>query len=269
MVGSRSHRLSLVALSLSLAACSTSWSSVAKSPGGPEIVQISLPLSNAFLVKSKPPALIDVGSEGDIDPLEKALSASGTRLTDVGLVIATHGHADHVGNMAAVRKRTRATLLLGEGDVEMARVGHNDELHPMNFTACFLQLVLPQSYPGFTADEVVDAQGIDLHRFGLDGRALEMPGHTGGSVVVMLANHSAFVGDDILGGYLGGAISPHSPGLHYFHADNEENVRNIRTLVDAGVETFYLGHGGPVKRADVIEAFDLEAPVEATAQAVR
>lgn len=80
-----------------------------------------------------------------------------------------------------------------------------------------------------------------------------MRGHTRGSLVVVMANHEAFVGDQMLGGVLGGAGCPDRPGEHYFQADYEQNRRNIRALVRMGVETFYLGHGGPVKRDAVMD----------------
>ena len=82
-----------------------------------------------------------------------------------------------------------------------------------------------------------------------------MPGHTRGSLVVVLSNKTAFVGDMMLGGSLAGMFFPSSPGEHYYQADPEQNRRNIHTLLAQGIETFYLGHGGPVSREDVIAAF--------------
>ncbi len=245
------------ALALTLSGCATSWSRVGKSAEGAEIVQITLPLSNAYLIKSSSPVLVDVGSEGDSDALERGLRANGTKASDLALIVLTHAHADHAGNTAGFMKRTHAKLFLGQGDLPLARSGHNDELQPMNFLACFLQLTLPQSYPAFEPDEAIGATPVDLAPWGIRGKAMSMPGHTRGSVVIVLDNHAAFVGDQILGGYFGGAIAPHDPGLHYFHADEEANRANIETLLEMGVETFYLGHGGPVQRGDVMKAFDL------------
>ncbi len=148
----------------------------------------------------------------------------------------------------------------------LAKAGHNDELHPMYFTASLLKLFLSESYPAFTPDIVVH-QRVGLARWGIDGEAIAMPGHTAGSIVVLMSDHSAFVGDMILGGSWGGAFDPESPGEHYFHADPEQNRKNIAELVRRGVEKFYLGHGGPVRRADVIEAFGLKE--QSTPEAAR
>ena len=70
-----------------------------------------------------------------------------------------------------------------------------------------------------------------------------------------MSDHSAFVGDMMLGGSFGGQLAPSSPGEHYYQADRAQNRRNIQTLLGMGIEKFYLGHGGPVARADVIAAF--------------
>ena len=244
-------------LSVALSGCATTWDRVGRSAEGAGIVKITLPLSNVYLIQSKPPILIDVGSEGDADALARSLGANGTKPSDLGLVVLTHGHADHAGNTAAFMKLTKAKLWLGEGDLPLARAGHNDDLRPMNFLACFLQLTLPQSYPAFEPDGVVGDAPLDLAPWGVQGKVISMPGHTRGSVVVVLDNHAAFVGDQILGGYFGGAVAPHDPGLHYFHADEEANLANIEKLLGMGVDTFYLGHGGPVARTDVMKAFDL------------
>jgi len=230
--------------------CATSRT-VGKTAEGAPIVQISFLLSNAYLVKSEKPILIDTGSEEDTAPLDDALAENGLSKRDLRLVILTHGHADHAGLARELRQTSGARLLMGEGDAPLAKAGHNDTMNPMNFTAHVLKACLSHSYPRFQPDYVVRGP-VSLAGFGIDGTVFEMPGHTAGSVVVVLGNRSAFVGDMMLGGSLGGALSPESPGEHYFHADQSQNRKNIEELLRRGVETFYLGHGGPVKREDVL-----------------
>lgn len=128
----------LVLLGSSALGCA-STSAVGKTPEGAPIVQISLPLSNAYLVKSKTPILIDAGSDGDMLALDDALADNGVAMADVRLVVITHAHSDHAGQAAELLRTTRAKILLGAGDLELAREGHNDELNPLNFTARFLK----------------------------------------------------------------------------------------------------------------------------------
>ena len=121
--------------------------------------------------------------------------------------------------------------------------------------ASVLKPFIPEIYPSFEPDDVV-REPTTLAPWGVDGQVLPMPGHTAGSIVVVLGNHAAFVGDEMLGGAFG-AIFPHSPREHYYQADPAKNRANIQKLLAMGVETFYLGHGGPVARKDVVEAFGL------------
>ena len=72
---------------------------------------------------------------------------------------------------------------------------------------------------------------------------------------LMKAGKEAIVGDQMLGGSFGGAFFSDCPGENYFHNDPEANRANIRKLLALGVETFYLGHGGPVAAADVAKEF--------------
>lgn len=149
--------------------------------------------------------------------------------------------------------------MLGKGDIGMAAAGTNDDLKPTNFTARVLKaFFIDPNYQRFAPDVVV-ADQLDLAEFGYAGKIMQMSGHTPGSLVVVLSDGRAFVGDMILGGWFGGALFSQSAGEHYFHADLERNRSNIATLLAMPIETFYLGHGGPVSRAAALSRFGISA----------
>ncbi len=227
---------------------------VGRAPGGAEVIQIPLRLSNVHLVRTRTPVLIDSGTVGDMDDLRKALADYGIGARSIRLVVLTHGHADHGGLAADLSRSFGAKIMLGAGDVPLARAGHNDELHPTSLMARLLKPFITDVYPDFVPDITVETP-VDLSPWGIDGKAIAMPGHTPGSVVVVMSDHSAFVGDMMMGGSFGGALFPSSPAEHYYQGDRAQNRRNIHTLLGMGIEKFYLGHGGPVARADVLEAF--------------
>ncbi len=226
---------------------------VGRAPDGAPVVELTLSQSNAYLIRSRAPVLVDAGTVGDTPDLTRQLAEVGTTLRDISLVIVTHAHHDHAG-LAAELQRWGARVMLGAGDVEAARRGEDDDLRPTGATGAILKPLLAKVFPEFVPDVVV-RDGADLRPWGIDGQVLPMPGHTPGSIVVVLSNHAAFVGDQMLGGWLGGALFPHRPGEHYYQADPAANRRNIGALLAMGVDTFYLGHGGPVSRADVTAAF--------------
>jgi glyoxylase-like metal-dependent hydrolase (beta-lactamase superfamily II) len=247
--------LALVVLATTLFALGcTSSAVVGQAPGGAAIVRIPLRLSNVHVIKTKTPVLIDSGTLGDADDLWKALEEYGVSSRSLGLVVLTHAHADHAGLAADLHRSTGAKIMLGAGDLGLARDGHNDELHPTSFFGGLLKPFITDVYPSFAPDVVVRDR-VDLTPWGIDGQAIAMPGHTAGSIVVVMSDHSAFVGDMILGGAFGGSIWPSEPGEHYYQADRAQNRRNVQTLLGMGIQKFYLGHGGPVSRADVSAAY--------------
>ncbi len=217
-------------------------------------MRIPLKLSNAYLIRTRTPILIDTGTLGDLDDLDAALRENGVRTTSLRLVVLTHAHADHAGLAADLHRISGAAIAVGAGDVAQAHDGENDPLRPTGFTGSVLKPFIPTEFPSADADIVV-RDPVDLAPWGVSGRIVQMPGHTRGSVVVLLDDKRAFVGDMMLGGSLGGLLFPSSPGEHYYQADPAANRRNIRVLLEQGVTTFFLGHGGPVSRDDVAAAF--------------
>ena len=227
-----------------------------------QVVKIPLSLSNAHLVKTAAgPFLVDSGSKGDLPKLAAALEREGVRVEDIVAVLLTHAHADHAGLAAEIRRRSGAVLIAGRGDRAMMAAGANDPVTPTSLVArLILVLPLDARYEPFTADVEVESE-LDLSAYGVAGRALPMPGHTPGSLVIALDDGRAFVGDMILGGWLGGALFPGRAGEHYFHANVAQNHANIVTLAGRPIRQYFLGHGGPVSAQSVRETFAVGAAV--------
>ncbi|MCB0871595.1 MAG: MBL fold metallo-hydrolase [Solirubrobacterales bacterium] len=65
---------------------------------------------NCYLIEGDPLTLIDAGprSEKSMQGLEAGVEAAGYRLEDIELVVATHQHIDHIGQIASVVERSGA-----------------------------------------------------------------------------------------------------------------------------------------------------------------
>ncbi len=66
------------------------------------------------------------------------------------------------------------------------------------------------AFPGVRADLALDAP-LDLRPYGVAGRVEPLPGHTPGSVVVLLDSGDAVVGDLVRGGSWAASCAPRSP----------------------------------------------------------
>jgi len=223
-------------------------------PERPRVEKLELSIANAYVIYGRRPILVDTGTAGDGDSLARALGELGIKKGGLALVVLTHGHADHAGAGKRIHDDFGAPIAVGQGDVEMLRNGRNRTLRPTSLTARLLRPFGDRTFPPYAPDIAVTAP-IDLRPYGVAGRIIPTPGHTPGSQVVLLDDGDAFVGDLLLGGYLGGAMFAATPGTHYYHDDRAAAEAQICFVIRNGARRLYLGHGGPIAAEDAWKHF--------------
>ncbi len=219
-----------------------------------KIAHIKLTFSNAYLLTGRKTVIVDTGSPGEEAKLLRAAERAGVRPEDMSLILHTHAHFDHAGSTAALVKTLNIPAVVHRADEEMMRTGKMNPLKPLGLEGRILMAVLRATFPPSAPDLVAD-ETFDLSAFGVEGRILPTPGHTAGSISVLLPDGAAIVGDVMMGGYMGGSLFGSRPKYHYYADDLDAVHKSIRALLDAGVKTFYVGHGGPLQRADVERHF--------------
>lgn len=128
--------------------------------------------TNCYLVydeETKQAAIIDPGDEA-----EKILALVKDRQVTVKLIIHTHGHWDHTGASEALRRVTKAKMLIHQGDADLA---------------------------GFTPEAFLhDGETIFIGLFDL--KVLHTPGHTPGGIT-LVGKGFAFTGDTLFNNGVG------------------------------------------------------------------
>ncbi|HUO51982.1 MAG TPA: MBL fold metallo-hydrolase [Gemmatimonadaceae bacterium] len=223
---------------------------------------LRLRFSNAYLVRGERPILVDTGAVGEADRVLAAVRAKGVEPHTLALILLTHGHLPVTGCAGEIRRRTGAPIAIHTADAEMLRMGHNAPLRPTGFVARLAAPVVQSGRGEPTQPDLVLDGPRSLADFGIDGRVLETPGHTPGSVSLLLREGDALVGDLIMGGYLGGLLRRTVPNVAYFQDDDRETVRSLRRLLAAGARRFYVGHGGPLAAERVALRFQLGRHVD-------
>jgi glyoxylase-like metal-dependent hydrolase (beta-lactamase superfamily II) len=100
-----------------------------------EIIKIKLGLSNAYLVKDKKSILVDAGSPNEADKILAAVQKAGVSSKDIGLILHTHGHFDHAGSTAELKRKLGVPVAVCSKDAFMLRkpsklyVGHGGPLN--------------------------------------------------------------------------------------------------------------------------------------------
>jgi len=194
------------------------------------LIRIKGSISNCYLLRGERPVLVDTGAPGDLPRILAGLKAHGVEPKDLALILLTHGHSDHAGCAAELRRRTGAQVALHTGDAPLVRAGRNGVVAVQDWLGRVLRPFVDEEFEAFEPD-LLFHEGIALEPYGLRGRVVPTPGHTAGSVSVVLANGEALIGD-VLRGSL---VWPNRAREHYFCNDPELNQRSIVRLAREGL----------------------------------
>jgi glyoxylase-like metal-dependent hydrolase (beta-lactamase superfamily II) len=219
-----------------------------------EIIRIKLPLSNAYLVKDKKAILVDTGAPNQADKILAAVHKAGVDPKDISLILHTHGHFDHAGSTAELKRRLGIPVAVHISDAFMLREGRNGEIKPRNFEARVIMAFVPKSFEASQPDILIEEEMV-LTDFGVDGKVVFTPGHTKGSISILCGNHEAIVGDLMMGGWAGGALFSSLANYHYYIDNVGQLHASLRKILSYKPSKLYVGHGGPLKSEDVTGRF--------------
>jgi len=206
------------------------------------VVPLRLGMVNAFLLKGEGNVLVDAGPPGSEGALLEACREAGVPPDGIGLVVITHAHSDHFGGAAAVQRKSGARVAMHALDAPLAARGHEAPLGEGLAGRLFEALGrFRRTPPGPEADILVEG-GLDLSDHGVRGRLLHTPGHTAGSLSVLLEGGDAIVGDLVMG-FPPFVRRPRAPLV----AQDLVTLRSsLRAVLDPPRPRRILaGHGGP------------------------
>ena len=168
-----------------------------------ELIIITLPLPlrlgsvNCFLADADNGfVLFDTGASNQRAEVAHRLSAAGCKPGNLRLIVLTHGDFDHSGNAAYLHERFGAPIAMHPDDVGMVERGD------MSWNRLSNKLVLKMSsgFFGFGRAErftpdILLSDGDDFSAYGLGGTIIRLPGHSGGSIGILLPGGEFICGD--------------------------------------------------------------------------
>lgn len=214
---------------------------------------IRLGLDRCYVIQDKGVIMIDGGFPKEARAFRKAISKTPINPSEIQLLVLTHGHFDHVGSARDIREITGARIAVHRADKEwVERVllvwppavttwGHVVRAVLKPLTPLLFR------FPATQVDVVLGDEGLSLTEYGIPGRVIHTPGHTAGSVSVLLETGDAFVG------CMAHNNLPFrlSPGLPIFAEDLEQLKESWKLVLNQGARTIYPAHGEPFS-ADII-----------------
>ena len=203
------------------------------------LIRIKGAISNCYLLLGEKSVLVDTGAPGDLGRILAALKHHGLKVEQIALILLTHGHSSSAGSAAELRRLSQAQVAMHAGDVALVRNGRNGVLAAQSNFARFLRPFVDEPFEAFEPD-LVFHEGISLEPYGLRGKVLPTPGHTPGSISLVLASGEALIGDVLRGSLLW----PNQARPHYYCNDPEQNQRSIVRLAREGLLRCHPGHFG-------------------------
>ena len=210
------------------------------------LIRIKCAISNCYLLLGEKPVLVDTGAPGDLKRILAVLKSHGVEPKHLALILLTHGHSDHAGCAAELKRRSGAQVAIQAGDAPLVRAGRNGVIAVQDWLGRVLRPFVDEEFEAFEPDLVFE-EGVALEPYGLRGRVLPTPGHTAGSASVVLASGEALIGD-VLRGSL---VWPNKAREHYFCNDPERNLRSIVRLAREGLLRCHPGTFGSFPGSDL------------------
>ena len=209
-----------------------------------QIVRVPLGRANAYFVISEGQVLlIDTGIRRNEQRIVQALEDLSLSPSNIRLIILTHTHYDHCGSLKALKGMTGAKIIVHHSEAACLREGYGGFPRGTTWLTKIISLVgrtIGKRLGGYepVSPDITISERFGLEEYGMEGYILPTPGHTLGSMSVIILNSHAIVGDTLFNLFRKSAFPP-------FADDEEELLRSWGALYDKGCRYFYPGHGNP------------------------
>ena len=211
-----------------------------------EIFRVKLGLNSCYLIRGKDIVMIDGGMPNKLKVFKRVLTRLDINPSDIKLIVLKHSHFDHSGSAQEIREFTGGKIAVHVSERTYLENGGMIIPKGVNFygkiTKPWLFAIFKKiSFPKFKPDILITDEPYPLKAYGIDGNIIHTPGHTVGSISVILDSGEAFVGCMAHNGF---PFRFH-PGLPIYAQDIEAIKKCWKILIGRGIKMIYPGHGKP------------------------
>ncbi len=219
-----------------------------------KIIPARIGYSNSvLLLNGTRSVLIDTGVSGYFHQLETLFGQYNLKPGHIKLIVLTHTHNDHTGNLNELAKLTGAKVVVHKNEFGNLQNGFTPIPRGLSFrtrTISNFGKFIYSKYASpkpFLADLINNGE-FSLTDFGIDGKIISTPGHTNGSQSVLLGKR--LISGDTFINMKNGTIFPH------FANNPKTLIKTWQYLIGLGIEEIYPGHGPKMAVEQVMPEFE-------------
>ena len=219
-----------------------------KTTSGYSVIKILSGRSNVFLLTNcHTNILIDTSSSRLWNKLQRQLNK--LQIKHIDYLILTHAHFDHAGNAHKIKEKYSPLVIIQINEAEFLTTG--DNILPGGttfFTRPLVNIFGRQLFPMLRykpckPDLTVDSF-FDLTEFGFNGYLMSTPGHTAGSMSLIIDDEIAVVGDTMFGLLWWSVFPPYAE-------DVNQMIQSWGKLLETNCSIFLPSHGTAKRRSIV------------------
>ncbi|SET42635.1 Glyoxylase, beta-lactamase superfamily II [Natronincola peptidivorans] len=158
------------------------------------------------------------------------------------MIVLTHGHVDHIQNTAFLAKELCVPIAMHKEDYELTK---NNMLESLSAHTPLGKLVLKISVNNIEKEKIESfepsiflQEGDSLIDYGVNATVLELPGHTKGSIGVIVGEDDLIVGDALMN------IFYQTESMLY--ENYEAMKKSVKRINEMNVKHIHFGHGKSV-----------------------
>jgi hydroxyacylglutathione hydrolase len=225
-----------------------------------QIIPMKLKITNCFLIKgSQGYLMVDAGPPKSISEFQAAMKDLVIAPEDIKMIFITHGHWDHWGSLSGIVELTGAETAINYREapwLEEKRVRIPGGIGIWGKSVFILLSLMKSNIKAglmtISADIALKDEEFSLGSFGIKGKILHTPGHTEGSMSLLLDSGDAFVGDLAMSGF----PRINGPGPFVLGEDIKAMKRSWQLLLEKGAVKIWPSHGNPFSANVLREYFN-------------
>lgn len=189
-----------------------------------------------YLLNVNPPILIDAGLGKSIDKIIDNIYEAQINPFDIGHLILTHCHIDHIGGARYLKEKFSIKIIAHEKDAD-AIEGGDEILTAADWYNIAIEPVKVDIYLKGDGGDIFE--GIGLKWF-------HIPGHTPGSIALMYkkGDQKILFGQDI-----------HGPLMSQFKSNRDDYKRSLQYLLRLHADILCEGHYGVIRGKENVRDF--------------